>query len=330
MATFDEILDQAALRNVGFHGCVDQIPEGRRFHSWHDILCETFYDFDMSSPKPDFSVGQIVVKDVGEVRAGIVRSDPITVERARCHLSRGSGDFMYVSMPLNSSICMEQRGALAEVAAGDMAFVVTSDSYRYIQSERLDQLTLRLPAQLMRERFPGVEDLSATHLSRRHAPVNLFLDYASSFCVHAGELDADASAIAGNTLLDLLAFALTSRRSSDTSSETSVKIAHLRRAIRHIEAHLDDPALAVASIARAVNVSERYLQRLFAERDQTVTSFIRNRRVSEAKRLLRDPASRSQTIASIAFRVGFTDPSHFSRLFRETTGISPRDYRDGG
>jgi AraC-like DNA-binding protein len=39
---------------------------------------------------------------------------------------------------------------------------------------------------------------------------------------------------------------------------------------------------------------------------------------------LRDP---EKTVMDAACDVGFSDPSHFSRLFRQMSGVSPREYR---
>ena len=53
-------------------------------------------------------------------------------------------------------------------------------------------------------------------------------------------------------------------------------------------------------------------------------------RMAEAQRLLTDPAWRSASIATIAYRLGFSDPAYFSRVFRDTTGRSPRQFRAEG
>ena len=323
-AEFDSALAVASTQQADFHTELEQLPVSQRFDAWYETLTKVFYPFDMSG-ESSFCIGHLVMKDVGLVRAGLMKSDAVNADRGRRHLSQRGGDFINISMPINGVIRLEQRGNETTVLPGDMGFVVTSDCYSYRQPECLNQLVLRIPTAAMRERFPGIEDLSARRLSRQHAPVSLFLDYAGSFCAHASRFDDVSAGIASNYLLELFAFALTSTGGSEGVNETTVKIAHMRRAIQYIEANLDDPELAVRQVAHAVNVSERYLQRLFAERGDTVTGFIRNRRVVDAKRLLKDCAS--QSIASIGYRVGFRDPSHFSRLFREAVGQSPRDYR---
>ena len=52
--------------------------------------------------------------------------------------------------------------------------------------------------------------------------------------------------------------------------------------------------------------------------------YIQNKMVERAKELLADPAL---SIDDIAFRLGFTYPNHFTRMFRKKTGLAPSAYR---
>lgn len=56
----------------------------------------------------------------------------------------------------------------------------------------------------------------------------------------------------------------------------------------------------------------------------TPTEYRNVLRLERAKALLRDPR---QTIAEIAYQVGFDDPTYFTRLFRRHNGIPPSQYR---
>jgi AraC family transcriptional regulator len=46
--------------------------------------------------------------------------------------------------------------------------------------------------------------------------------------------------------------------------------------------------------------------------------------MNEARRLLRET---KMGIVDVALEVGYANPSHFARLFRRETGLSPSDYR---
>lgn len=49
-----------------------------------------------------------------------------------------------------------------------------------------------------------------------------------------------------------------------------------------------------------------------------------NLRMHEAKRLLRET---SQSVVAIGLEVGYSNPSHFARIFRREIGLSPSEYR---
>jgi AraC family transcriptional regulator len=49
-----------------------------------------------------------------------------------------------------------------------------------------------------------------------------------------------------------------------------------------------------------------------------------NLRMNIARRLLRET---KKSVVDVALDVGYTNPSHFAKLFRRETGLSPSDYR---
>jgi AraC family transcriptional regulator len=52
-----------------------------------------------------------------------------------------------------------------------------------------------------------------------------------------------------------------------------------------------------------------------------------NLRMNAARQLLRET---KKTVVDVALDVGYTNPSHFAKLFRRETGLSPSDYRRQG
>ena len=76
--------------------------------------------------------------------------------------------------------------------------------------------------------------------------------------------------------------------------------------------------------AGCVGVSVRTLQRRLHHHGLTYSELVEHVRHEEACRLLQE---HGRGIAEIAVRLGYSDPSHFSRAFRRWEGISPRVYR---
>lgn len=83
-------------------------------------------------------------------------------------------------------------------------------------------------------------------------------------------------------------------------------------------------------MASTLKLSPRYINKLFEADGTSLSRYIWRRRIERAATDLRDPAMRALGISAIAMALGFNDLSHFSRVFRQRFGMSPRDYRVDG
>lgn len=100
--------------------------------------------------------------------------------------------------------------------------------------------------------------------------------------------------------------------------------AKLRRAIAHLDAHLDAP-FDLHRLAATVDMSAFHFSRLFKQATGFSPSrYFIHRRIAEARRLLQETGA---SIVEIGLAVGYASPSHFAQVFRRETGLSPRDYR---
>jgi AraC-like DNA-binding protein len=94
-----------------------------------------------------------------------------------------------------------------------------------------------------------------------------------------------------------------------------------------ITEHLADTMLSPRSVADAHHVSLRTLQGTFSTNGLTVAGWIRQRRLDACRRDLANPRLDTVAVATIGRRWGFESAAHFSRLFRQAYGMSPRDFR---
>ncbi|MDQ1568907.1 MAG: hypothetical protein QOF96_3787 [Actinomycetota bacterium] len=99
----------------------------------------------------------------------------------------------------------------------------------------------------------------------------------------------------------------------------------LPRIVAYVRQHLTDRSLTPESIARAHNISVRYLYKLCDAADVRLVEWIIEERLQGAHRSLSAPEQPTQTIALVAHKWGFKDPSHFSSRFRRAYGVSPRE-----
>ncbi len=105
---------------------------------------------------------------------------------------------------------------------------------------------------------------------------------------------------------------------------TSADEKFLSRALAVIEDHLGDSTFDVNIFQKEMAMSRMQLfRKIKALTDQAPGDFIRIIRLKRAARLIEEGFG---NIAQITYEVGFNNPSHFARSFKDLYGILPSDY----
>ncbi|MBQ4145799.1 MAG: helix-turn-helix transcriptional regulator [Clostridia bacterium] len=98
----------------------------------------------------------------------------------------------------------------------------------------------------------------------------------------------------------------------------------LLSAIRYLENNYSLPELTNKMLADQCNISEVYFRKLFTKQfDVTPRQYIIDLRINKAKQLLTEGIFKINVVSE---KCGFTNPYHFSRLFKEKTGLTPTQY----
>jgi AraC-like DNA-binding protein len=132
-----------------------------------------------------------------------------------------------------------------------------------------------------------------------------------------------------NHVCDLVALALGATRDAAELARTrGLPAARLHAMKDDIRKHCHQPDFSVHVIAARYSVSARYVQRMFEESGITFTQYITEQRLAAASNALRRHAASQVPISTIAFDCGFSDISHFNRVFRRRFGCTPSDARN--
>ena len=98
----------------------------------------------------------------------------------------------------------------------------------------------------------------------------------------------------------------------------------MQRVMEVINENINDSDLSVDMIAQKVGISRVHLHRKMKElTNQTPHSFIRNIRLQQAAKLLKDG---KQSITEVMYACGFSNSASFSTMFKNLYGCSPREY----
>jgi AraC-like DNA-binding protein len=141
-----------------------------------------------------------------------------------------------------------------------------------------------------------------------------------------------AASVDNNTLIrkhivDLAVFAATARCPIGESSASAVMATRRTAALEYIASHFSDPELSLAEVARSLRISPRYLQRVLKTAGISFASHVIELRLKHAFTLLTAENLIDVRICDIALQTGFSDISHFNRLFRSRFGDTPKAVR---
>ncbi len=200
----------------------------------------------------------------------------------------------------------------------DMPFVIDAPG-------RSRQLAITVPCGLVPAPRPrrGV-DWWRQPRSFLRGPAQILHASASATVMTGHNLSAaDCSQIGGQIalLVDMTV------RASDRGPLPDVQEGRRRAILEFIDRNLADVELGVTTIARAFNLSPRSIHKLFEGETRTVARTIWERRLECCRDLMVDPSLAARSITEIAHRWGFNDSQHFSRVFKQRFGMTPRDYR---
>ena len=108
-------------------------------------------------------------------------------------------------------------------------------------------------------------------------------------------------------------------------SQKSQETSHMVRAAReYIKNHYAEP-IRLEDAARAATYHPNYFSGVFKqETGMNFSEYLTEVRIDAAKELLRNTR---MSIRAVAEQVGYKDEKHFSKSFKKTVGVSPKDYR---
>ena len=136
------------------------------------------------------------------------------------------------------------------------------------------------------------------------------------------------------TIINLLTVRRTLRNKFTGNESQEQKVEHkqiqtpddalMQRIMEVINENIGDSDLSVDMIAQKVGISRVHLHRKMKElTNQTPHSFIRNIRLQQAAKLLKDG---KQSITDVMYTCGFSNSASFSTMFKNLYGCSPREY----
>jgi AraC-like DNA-binding protein len=305
---------------------VDDLPPRQRLAAWQEHVSRAMLPVDVATEVRIGFHGRIQLTELGPLCLSELTSAAQVVNRTQRTISPRDPECYLVAVPLSERAVLRQDDREAALSPGDIAIYDSTRPYEIASGGAFQLLVIMCPRRLLRLPPADVQQLTAVRFSGRKGIGALVSSFLSEMPTQLAECDECSAVQLADIVVDLLLTTFVQHlRDTDLVSDSRQRL--LRKVVRFVEDNLHDPELGPAAIASAVHISTRYVHRLFEVEGTTVGTWIRSRRLEYCRRDLADPALRSKPVSTVGARWGLADPSRFSRLFRETYQLSPREYR---
>lgn len=190
--------------------------------------------------------------------------------------------------------------------------------------------SVRIPGPVIRAKIGNPDDYCLRVLDATHGAGSILVDLVARAWREQDFLSESESNVISAYLVDLLVSLLVVENGDAiVIGGSPMTVAHKRQALRFIDSHLSDPDLGPDSIAAELHISPRYLHQLITRLiGKSVSLIIREKRLEKCRLALVNPQTANRSITQIMMEWGFGNSSHFSRIFKEKFGVSPRAYRN--
>lgn len=297
----------------------------RQFEAWREVIVDAHLNWDIPKIACESFPAYMRQHRLGGLRlTDCTAPTRVSGTRGRAQIARDDEAYLTVVMIAEGSETLRIGNDEVHLTEGMFMLWDSTRPMAFATGEHLRQMSLLIPEAELLRRMPRVRDLVGRPMGGLHGAGGLFMDHFRSLIRRFDEMPAASREPVLHATLDLLSVCL--------GGQPELPAPRLRQLMHqqvqgHIEKHLADPALGVASLASHFRMSERNIHKLFAGTGTTVSAHIRDRRLAMCRRDLASRSLRARHVSEIAHHWGFTDLSHFSKAFRAAYGTSPSEWR---
>lgn len=305
----------------------ESLAREKRYAAWRDAICDVYVHVDVNAEDKSNYDGFIREVQFGSVVLTDILLSRQQISRRPSHLSKLDKDCYYVQLIQSGNINVLQDGTTLSTNAGLGALFCASEPYQLQCLGKVRSYYLELPRKEFASRFAKDRIPISTTMSTGRGLGRIATEFCATLASEGSSLDVSARARLGEELMDVLALAFDSTQHEEPLADQVVQRARLRSVKAWIQEHLGDPGLTLEAIAKANDISLRYLHALFRLEGTSVSHWIWNRRLERSFDMLLKGGSDALSLTQIAYLVGFSSSSHFSTMFRRKFGIRPSDVR---
>ena len=302
----------------------DLIPVGDRIDAWRWKARQVCGTCQVQIPKRCTFSGSVDSRHLAGFEFVQFSSSPLSFVKSPAETANSPSRFAVVITQIAGRQRYEQESGFALLEPGDSTIMDSGRPWSSDSSESCVRLYLRVPRWFMEQRLRT----TALPLSRRIGGKSglgaTLFNLTTALYSQADTLGEQEGSGALDAYFALLAACIGYRDGTIGNGRSRQLAWRLRN---FIETHLREADLNPTFIAEEFGITVRHLHRVFAASGQTVSGWIRERRLQQCRLALADMRLREKTITEIALHWGFSDSAHFSHTFKNQFGVGPREFR---
>jgi AraC-like DNA-binding protein len=270
-------------------------------------------------------VSALTTGSLGSLNVFEVAGSAVDVHRTRATIRRHDPGLVKVMLQLRGRGLLAQRDQKAVLAPGDFIVYDTSEPYRLHLENDYSLFFVMVPRTALKMSANGISSITAIPMRADHGVSAVVSTFLSGLRQGLSSGSLNPNPRFEEAAIDLICASATDHASQANGAPCAAILAGAKS---FIDRHHADPALDTSMVAAAQHISPRYLQKLFAGFGITVAGCIKERRLERCRHDLEDPSLLRDSIGTICARHGYIDSAHFSRLFKQRYGMSPRAFRE--
>ncbi|MET9045409.1 helix-turn-helix domain-containing protein [Streptomyces sp. NPDC004362] len=305
------------------------VPLEDRAEALRQTIRRQVVPVDLVLPRePECVYADVTITDIGDLQVSSVRANPATVHRT-AKLARADDEpVVFISLQVSGESTDVQDGRGAVLRPGDIAFYDTRRPYTLLFDRGVDMHFFRVPVRDIALPDEVIGQAVARRLGPEGAVSGMATGYLTRLAEHREQFDATAAHLLAAPSMELIRAVLAAQSDRPWLMAGALHETLAVRILEHMRAHVADPDLSPASVARAHHISVRHLYAILARNGIGFGDWVRAERLDACRRELSRVPPTTETIAALARRWGFKSPSHFSRAFKAAYGMSPQAWRE--
>ena len=249
------------------------------------------------------------------------------VHRSERQLDDATKNHLVILLQNEGAVHIEHKGADDDLGPSGIFVFDPSFTHEMKFHSDIGQTLLRFPKDAVSLRGIDPYELAGAKLNCKSGLGRCFIEFISSVTDELEECaEYDCQRLL-ETAVDLFKLTLQQNHSLMPEQLTPTQRHRLSQIRAYIEYHLNTPGLNAEHVSIHFDVSRRYIDKLFSLTGETLSGWIKKRRLELCCRLLREKNAATMSITEAAYFSGFGDISYFNRAFKQRYHITPSQYR---